>query len=442
MLEEKLKEMSGQLREFEEKYRFLFENSRDMIFTLDKNGIITSFNRGAEKNTGYATQEVIGKFFVDVLAMEGTKQLEMRRFRKRLDTQESRPYETMMRTRNGERRYVLINSLRFKDNQGEVTGLACILKDVTGRKRAEQETKRVQYLLDKVVDSIADAIVITDKKGLISFYNEGAVEIFGHHPSDILGKPVLDFYVRKKDAQKVKQMLLKSKEGKISNFETQFLTRDGRTIFVNMSATLIRNEGGEIVGTLGINRDITQRKILERELKESEERYRTMVESAHDMVAIIGEDSRLKYVNKKAEELTAYNRAELRGMDFRDLLDKGNRRSVLERFRTKRRGEKVPMQYEFEIIRKDSEKRRVESSSSNLMDADGSINTIAYIKDITERKRYEEALKEKLEELEKWYKLTVDRELKMIELKNEIRALANELNELKQKANPEGEPKT
>ncbi len=442
MLEEKLKEMSGQLREFEEKYRFLFENSRDMIFTLDKNGIITSFNRGAEKNTGYATQEVIGKFFVDVLAMEGTKQLEMRRFRKRLDTQESRPYETMMRTRNGERRYVLINSLRFKDNQGEVTGLACILKDVTGRKRAEQETKRVQYLLDKVVDSIADAIVITDKKGLISFYNEGAVEIFGHHPSDILGKPVVDFYVRKKDAQKVKQMLLKSKEGKISNFETQFLTRDGRTIFVNMSATLIRNEGGEIVGTLGINRDITQRKILERELKESEERYRTMVESAHDMVAIIGEDSRLKYVNKKAEELTAYNRAELRGMDFRDLLDKGNRRSVLERFRTKRRGEKVPMQYEFEIIRKDSEKRRVESSSSNLMDADGSINTIAYIKDITERKRYEEALKEKLEELEKWYKLTVDRELKMIELKNEIRALANELNELKQKANPEGEPKT
>jgi hypothetical protein len=129
-------------------------------------------------------------------------------------------------------------------------------------------------------------------------------------------------------------------------------------------------------------------------------------------------------------------------MDFRDLLNKGSRRPVLDRFRKKRRGETVPVRYEFEIIRKDGEKRRVESSSSNLTDADGSMDTIAYIRDITERKQYEEALKEKLEELEKWYKLTVDRELKMIELKNEIRALANELNELKQKIIPEGDRKT
>ena len=442
MVEEKVEEMTRQPKEFEEKYRFLFENSGDMIFTVDKRGIITSFNREAEKTTGYDRQEVIGKPFVDILATEGTKQREMRRFRKRLGIQETKPYEAVMRTQSGERRYILANSLRLEDERGEVTGLACILKDVTVHKRAEQETKRAKYLLEKVVDNMADAIVMTDKKGLITFYNKGAMEIFGHHPSDTLGKPVLDFYVMKKDAKKVKQMLLKSKEGKVSDFETQFLTRDGRKVFVNMSATLIRDEEGKVVGILGINRDITQSKMLERELKESEERYRTMVESAYDMVAIIGGDSRLKYVNKKAEELTAYSREELIGMDFRDLLDKGSRRLVLDRFRKKRRGERVPVRYEFEIVRKDDEKRRVESSSSNLMDANGSMNTIAYIRDITERKRYEEALKEKLDELEKWYKLTVDRELKMIELKNEIRALANELTELKQKILPGGEPKT
>ncbi len=423
--------MTRQLRGLEKKYRFLFENSGDMIFTLDKNGIITSFNREAELTSGYHRQEVIGKSFVEVLATKGTKQMEMRRFRKRLDTQESKPFEAVMRTRNGERRYILANSMRLEDDRGKVTGLACILRDVTGRKRAEQETKRAQYLLERVVDNMADGVVITDNKGIITFYNEGAVEIFGHHPSDILGKPVLDFYVRKKDAKKVKEMLLKSKDGKISNFETQFLSGDGKTVSVNMSATLMRDEEGKVIGTLGINRDITQRKMLERELKESEERYRTMVESAHDMVAIIGEDYRLRYVNKKAEELTGYSREELRGMDLRDLLDKGSRRSVLDRFRKKRRGKRVPLRYEFEIIRQDGDKRRVESSSSNLMDANGSMNTIAYIKDITERKQYEEALKEKLEELEKWYKLTVDRELKMIELKNEIKALANEINELK-----------
>jgi len=442
MVEGEVDAMTRQLRELEKRYRFLFENSGDMIVTLDKDGIITGFNREAELTTGYDREEVIGKSFVELLSTEGTKQMETRRLRKMLHTPESKPFEAVMKTRSGERRDILANSMRLEDERGEVTGLACILRDVTGRKRAEQETQRAQYLLEKVVDNMADAVVITDNKGVITFYNEGAVEIFGHHPSDILGKPVLDFYVRKKDAKAVKQMLLKSKEGKISNFETQFLNRDGKTVFVNMSATLMRNEEGNVIGTLGINRDITQRKILERELKESEEHYRTMVESAHDMVAIVGEDYRLKYVNKKAEELTAYSREELKGMDFRDLLDKGTRRLVLNMLRKKRRGKRVPLRYEFEIIRKDGDKRRAESSSSNLTDANGSMNTIAYIKDITERKQYEEALKEKLEELEKWYKLTVDRELKMIELKNEIRALANEINELKQSIIREGERKT
>jgi PAS domain S-box-containing protein len=442
MREGEVDEMTKQLRELEEKYQFLFENSEDMILTLDKNGIITSFNREAERTSGYRRREVIGKSFVEVLAADGTKQQEMRRFRKRLGMQESEPYETVMKIRSGETRHILAYSVRMEDVGGEVAGLACILKDATDRKTAEQETKQAKYVLEKVVDSVADAIVITDKKGLITFYNKGAAEIFGHHPSDVLGKPVLDFYVRKKDAGEVKQMLLKSKEGKISDFETQFLTRDGKTVFVNMSATLMRDGEGNVIGTLGINRDITQRKILERELQESEERYRTMVESAHDMVAIICDDNRLKYVNKKAEELTAYSKEELIGMDFRELLDGRRRKSILERFRKKRRGERVPIRYEFEIIRKDGERRRVESSSSNLKDANGSVSTLAYIKDITERKRYEEALKEKLEELEKWYKLTVDRELKMIELKNEIRALANELNELKQKILPESERKT
>ncbi|MFQ5840867.1 MAG: PAS domain S-box protein [Thermodesulfobacteriota bacterium] len=434
--------MTTQLRDLERRYRFLFENSGDMIVTLDKDGIITSFNREAELVSGYDREEAIGKSFVEVLATEGTKKMEMRRFRKRLDTQESKPFETVMKTRGGERRDILANSMRLEDERGKVTGLTFILRDVTNRKRAEQETKRAQYLLEKVVDNMADAVVITDNKGGITFYNQGAVEIFGHHPSDILGKPVLDFYVRKKDAKTVKLMLLKSKEGKISNFETQFLNRDGKTVFVNMSATLMRDEEGKVIGTLGINRDITQRKILERELKESEERYRTMVESAHDMVAIVGEDYRLKYINKKAEELTGYSRDELIGMDFRNLLHKRRQKSVLDRFQMKRQGKRVPLRYEFDIIRKDGDKKRVESSSSNLMDANGSMDTIAYIKDITERKQYDEALKEKLDELEKWYKLTVDRELKMIELKNEIRALANEINELKQSLMPEGKRKT
>jgi PAS domain S-box-containing protein len=104
MVEEQVDQGTGELGELGEKYRFLFENSGDIIFTLDRRGIITSFNREAEKTTGYDRQDVIGKPFVDVLATEGTKQLEMRRFRKRLDIQQSKPYEAVMKTRSGEQK--------------------------------------------------------------------------------------------------------------------------------------------------------------------------------------------------------------------------------------------------------------------------------------------------------------------------------------------------
>ena len=94
--------MTGEQRDLQKKYRFLFENSGDMIFALDRNGIITSFNRAAELTSGYGREEMIGKSFAKILAVEGTKQLELKWFRKRLNTRESKGFQAVMRTQSGE----------------------------------------------------------------------------------------------------------------------------------------------------------------------------------------------------------------------------------------------------------------------------------------------------------------------------------------------------
>ncbi len=107
-----------------------------------------------------------------------------------------------------------------------------------------------------------------------------------------------------------------------------------------------------------------QNALLLDEIKESEEKYRTVVEGALDGVLIVGEDYRFQYVNKRLAEMLGYPREELIGSDFRNYLDEESRRMVEDRYARRQRGEKVPPQYEFQVIRKDGETRNVEISSS------------------------------------------------------------------------------
>ena len=128
------------------------------------------------------------------------------------------------------------------------------------------------------------------------------------------------------------------------------------------------------------------------EIKASEEKYRTVVESAHDGVGVIGDDYRFKYANERLGEIMGYSREELVGMDFRDCLDENSKELVIDRFVRRQRGEEVSPRYEFSILRKDGEIRNVEISSTIVKDLKGGINTISYLKDITEKKRMEEQL--------------------------------------------------
>ncbi len=131
---------------------------------------------------------------------------------------------------------------------------------------------------------------------------------------------------------------------------------------------------------------------LYEEIKTSEEKYRTVVESALDGVLVIGEDYRFKYVNERIVEITGYTKEELIGMDFRNMLDEGSKQLVADRYVRRQKGEDVPPRYEFNVIRKDGEIKNVEISSTIVKDSQGNVNTIAFLKDITEKKRMEEQL--------------------------------------------------
>jgi len=131
---------------------------------------------------------------------------------------------------------------------------------------------------------------------------------------------------------------------------------------------------------------------LYEEIKQSEEKYRTVVEGALDGVLVVGEDYQVKYVNERLAEILGYTKEELIGTDFRNYLDDESKQLVTDRYVRRQRGEEVPPRYEFNVLRKDGEIRNVEISSTVIKDLKENVNTIAFLKDISEKKRMEEQL--------------------------------------------------
>lgn len=124
----------------------------------------------------------------------------------------------------------------------------------------------------------------------------------------------------------------------------------------------------------------------------SEERYRTVVESALDGVLVMGEDFRLTYVNERLTELLGFQREDLIGAEFLDFLDERSRQILIERSLLHQRGMEAPPRYEVNILRKNREVRNVEVSSTMIRDYHGNTNKIAFLKDITEKRKMEEQL--------------------------------------------------
>ncbi len=129
-------------------------------------------------------------------------------------------------------------------------------------------------------------------------------------------------------------------------------------------------------------------------LRESEAHYRSIVENSHAGILVVDDSYRFVYVNNELCRILGRSREEILGHDFREFLDDESRNLVTDRYLRRQRGEKVPTRYEFNVIRKDGEKRRVESSSTVIRNSSGQVKTIAQLLDITERVQAEVKLKE------------------------------------------------
>lgn len=181
-----------------------------------------------------------------------------------------------------------------------------------------QECKQAKDFLQQLISSSVDAITTADNLGRLNFWSKGAEEIFGYKPEEVLGKSATDFYARgREEARRLMWLLLK--KGRLKNVEVEYLGKHKKKIYASLSASLLKDERGGVIGSLGIIRDITEIKVLSQQLLESE-RFATIgklsTQVAHEIMNPLSSIKMNIRILSKREGLSANDQRRLAIANF------------------------------------------------------------------------------------------------------------------------------
>lgn len=282
---------------------------------------------------------------------------------------------------------------------------------------AESELKAATARFDALVEqSISGIYVIRNQR--FAYVNRRMAEIFGYDaPADIVGLAVEDL-VAPEGRATVAENIAARLAGRSKSLAYSFrgLRKDGRTIDVGVHGSLASYEGQPaIIGTL---QDISERLRAEQSLRESEERFRAMIEQSISGTCIIGEDSRLVYVNPRLASILGYaSGSQLVGRPMLDLVVPESRETVAANMSRRLAGQPRNARYHFDALRKDGSRVTLGAHGAAGSYA-GKRVVIAMVQDVTELLRAEEAIKGYVAKLEHAMRSTLEVVSKMVELRD------------------------
>jgi len=291
--------------------------------------------------------------------------------------------------------------------------------------KAKLEESEEQYKL--IVENANDVIFTMDFRGNFLSMNKRSEDISGYTRKELLkmnARQLLDRGSWKVVLKGIKEIIF-TKTYNID--ELQMRTKNGEIITIDARAALLKI-GDKPYSIIVIVRDITERKKYELALRESEEKYRLILENANDAVISVSLKGNLLSANKKAEEISGYKIDELLGINMRRLVPKYYLPKLLLSFGNILHEGKF-LQTNVPICTKDKKIVYTEISGSLLKKGREPNVVIGIIRDITERRKYEKELNKEIDALEKYNKIAIGREHKMMELKEKIRELEEKLAE-------------
>jgi len=378
---------SKQAEEARARLAAIVQCSNDAIVSLDLEGAIQSWNPAAEKLYGYTGAEMQGRPLVTLYpptqrAAAGARLAEV------LRGAAVRAYETEHVRKDGNVFPVSIVASPIQDAAGRVVGNSGIVRDITGQKRAQAALIESENRFRALVQNSNDTITLIDPTGAILYDSPGVYELLGVSPEQRLGCELFQ-WVQPDDLaaeRKLHEELLRAPGTRL---RTQLRLRhaDGGWRWCDSWATNLLGEPG--VGALVISfRDITELKGVETALRESEERYRKLIEDASDIIFTIDLAGNFTSVNTMGERISGYGRQELLGMNLRQIAAPESLAAIRHTMEARLAGESSAA-LEAELVTRDGQRVAMEVSG-RLQSRNGlPVGILAIARDISQRKRVE-----------------------------------------------------
>jgi PAS domain S-box-containing protein len=257
-----------------ERFRLLVDAVTDYaIYMLDPVGTVTSWNTGAERIKGYKATEILGRSFASFYEAAERERGVPQRALETAAREGKFETEGWRVRKDGSRFWAFVIIEAIRDDAGRLVGFAKITRDLTERKRAEEELRRSGELFRRLVEGVTDyAIYMLDPDGIVSNWNAGAQRIKGYGPSEIVGQHFSIFYTDEDRArgEPSRSLAIAERDGRFEA-EAWRQRKDGTRFWANVVIDAIREPSGRLLGFAKITRDITERREAQLALERTRE---------------------------------------------------------------------------------------------------------------------------------------------------------------------------
>jgi PAS domain S-box-containing protein len=410
-----------ELRRTNDTLQTLVTASPRAIVMLDREGKVQIWNPAAEQMFGWIEAEVLDRanpiglndqrsdypnLQTNVLQGETYSQLEFRQQKK-----DGTPIDMMC------------SVAPLPGSDGQISGIVAVIADITEQKQQAEQVR----LLQSVVVNTHDAVIITEAKSIdepsprIIYVNEAFTRITGYQPEEVLGKTPRILQGSKTDRAELQKIRMALARWEPITVEVINYRKDGSEFWNEFSLVPVADATGWYTHWIAVQRDTTERKQVEQSLRQSEERFRSLIENALDIIMILDPDGTIGYVSPSVEKILGYTAMDLVGQNVMAFIHPGDGKitddlpqaTLRQRLINTTQHTELQRPIEFRYRHHDGSWRILEAISQPFVDSATTIRVMVNARDITERKRLDEI------------RLVLEREKELSALKTRFFALAS-----------------
>jgi PAS domain S-box-containing protein len=380
----------------ESKFHDIIDNMDEGYTEDDLAGNVTYANKSVYQRLGYTPEEYIGRNYKERFSPETAKRLykiynEVYRTGKPNLLEQ---YEFIRK--DGQIRIMELSVALRRDDTGKPIGFRTLMIDVTERKKAEEARLKSESKFHEIIDNMDEGYTEDDLAGNITYANKSACTKMGYSREEYIGKSYKERFspeVAIKIFQTYNEVYRTGEPKSMEEYEV--LTKDGRTLAVEASVALLRDDAGKPTGFRTITRDVTERKMAEEARLKSESKFHDIIDNMDEGYTEVDLTGNAIYVNQSACRNLGYPREEYIGSNYKKFYKPENAKKIFQIYNEIYRTGKPRSMEEYEMIRKDGSILIVEASAALLRDDAGKPTGFQLItRDVTERKRAEMAIQE------------------------------------------------